>query len=74
MTDTSSSRHNLGHLYAENGDAFPGWPGHGQTAQSIGRPEVLAQAEVGPPAAARRTDRKPQTTRARKSAPRKRTI
>lgn len=38
MTDTSSTKHHLPHRYAENGDAFPGWPGHGGTAQSIRTP------------------------------------
>jgi hypothetical protein len=26
---------------------FPGWLGHGQTAQSIRQPEILGHAEVG---------------------------
>jgi len=52
MSESSSSRHNLGHDYAVPGDKFPGSLGPGATAQSIGRPEqpeILAQANVGAP-------------------------
>jgi hypothetical protein len=58
MTDSSSTRHNLGHQYAANHDQFPGWLGTGTTAQSINQPEILAQSNVGQPAT-RRADRKP---------------
>ena len=49
MTDTSSSNHHLPRRYAENGNAFPGWPGHGQTAQSIGKPLQPSQDSAGEP-------------------------
>lgn len=49
MPDTSSSSHHLPYRYAENGDAFPGWPGHGQTCQSIGRPLQHPQDGTGEP-------------------------
>lgn len=59
------------HQYAANHDQFPGHLGLGQTCQSIGKPEVLGEAKVGPPAA-RRNDTQPATRSTRKSAPRAR--
>jgi predicted hotdog family 3-hydroxylacyl-ACP dehydratase len=48
--ETSSSRHRMPHPYASQSDDFAGWMGVADTAQSIGQPEILAQAEVGKPA------------------------
>lgn len=59
------------HQYAEHGDAFPGSMGQGATAQSIGQPQILAQAEVGK-AAVRRADAKPAARANRKSTRRPR--
>jgi hypothetical protein len=56
----------------KNYDQMPGWMKHGETAQSIGKPEVLSEAAVGPPAQARRAEAKPPTRASRKSAPRPR--
>jgi hypothetical protein len=39
--------------YAASGDHFPGSLGHGQTAQTVRVPEILAEANVGKPAVGR---------------------
>jgi hypothetical protein len=63
MTDrsgeTSQSRHHMPHAYAELGEAFPG--NALRTAQSIGQPEILAQAEVGKAAVRQAPDATPKS-------------
>jgi hypothetical protein len=51
--ETSSTRHALVHQYAANHDQFPGWLEQGCTAQSVGRPVILAEASVGSAAVSR---------------------
>jgi hypothetical protein len=65
--ETSSRNHRLSHQYAANHDQFPGWLEQGGTDQSVGRPVVLAEVNVGKPAVSR-ADSKPARTR-RKSRP-----
>ena len=69
--ETSFSRHSLNHEYAAPGDHFPGSSlGHGGTAQSVGRPEILGEAEVGQPSV-RRVDKKDSSSQPRRRKPRR---